>query len=103
VAAYYVASEAITNAVKHAEASVIELQVDWSDGALVVSIRDDGIGGVDASRGSGIIGLRDRVHALGGTITILSPPGEGTTLHVRLPADRGAPLAASSAPRSVVA
>jgi signal transduction histidine kinase len=103
VAAYYVASEAITNAVKHAEASVIELQVDWSDGALVVSIRDDGIGGVDASRGSGIIGLRDRVHALGGTITVLSPPGEGTTLHVRLPADRGAPLAASSAPRSVVA
>jgi signal transduction histidine kinase len=103
VAAYYVASEAITNAVKHAEASVIEVQVDWHDDALVVSIRDDGIGGVDSSRGSGLIGLRDRVEALGGTITVLSPPGAGTTLHVRLPADRDALVMASSAPRTVVA
>jgi signal transduction histidine kinase len=61
------------------------------DGALTLSISDDGIGGADPSRGSGIIGLKDRVEALGGTISVLSPPGQGTALHVRLPAD---PMAA---------
>ena len=106
VAAYYIASEAITNAVKHAQASVIELNVDCRDGALTLSIRDDGVGGADPRRGSGIIGLTDRVEALGGTITVLSPPGDGTTLHVHLPADPSAaptPAGASSAPRPAAA
>jgi signal transduction histidine kinase len=86
VAAYYTASEALTNAAKHAQASVIDLRVHGDDSALTLSIRDDGIGGADPSRGTGITGLKDRVEALGGTISVLSPPGHGTTLHVRLPA-----------------
>jgi signal transduction histidine kinase len=98
VAAYYVASEALTNAVKHAQASVIELRADCRGDALTLSIRDDGIGGADPSRGSGIIGLKDRVEALGGRISIVSPSGDGTTLHVQLPAD---PSAAPTLPRGV--
>ena len=78
-------SEALTNTAKHAQASAIEVHVGYSDGGLTLSIRDDGIGGADPSRGSGIIGLKDRVEALGGTISVVSPPGEGTSLHVRLP------------------
>ena len=70
---------------EHAQASVIDLRLDGSDGALTLSISDDGIGGADPSRGSGIIGLKDRVEALGGTISVLSPPGHGTTLHVQIP------------------
>jgi signal transduction histidine kinase len=86
VAAYYVASEALTNAAKHAQASVIEIHADGCDGALTLMIRDNGIGGADPGLGTGIIGLQDRVEALGGTISVLSPPGNGTTLHVHLPA-----------------
>jgi signal transduction histidine kinase len=97
VAGYYVASEALTNSAKHAQASVITMRVDGCDGALTLSIRDDGIGGADPSRGSGIIGLKDRVEALGGTISVLSPPGRGTTLHVHLPA---VPSTAPTAPRA---
>jgi signal transduction histidine kinase len=97
VAAYYVASEALTNAAKHAQASVIDIRADGSDGALTLSISDDGIGGADPGRGSGIIGLQDRVEALGGTISILSPPGHGTTLHVQIPAG---PSAAPTRPRA---
>jgi signal transduction histidine kinase len=73
------------------------MRVDGCDGALTLSIRDDGIGGADPSRGSGIIGLKDRVEALGGTISVLSPPGHGTTLHVHLPA---VPSTAPTAPRA---
>jgi hypothetical protein len=90
VAAYYTASEALANTAKHARASVIDLRAQGDDSALTLSIRDDGIGGADPSRGSGITGLKDRVEALGGTISVLSPPGHGTTLHVRLPADPSA-------------
>ena len=90
-AGYYIASEAITNVVKHARASFIDMRADRCDGALTLSISDDGIGGADPSRGSGIIGLKNRVEALGGTISVLSPPGRGTALHVQLPAD---PMAA---------
>jgi signal transduction histidine kinase len=86
-AGYYIASEAITNVAKHAQASVIDMCVDGRDGALTLSISDDGIGGADPGRGSGIIGLKDRVEALGGTVSVLSPPGHGTALHVQLPAD----------------
>jgi signal transduction histidine kinase len=86
-AGYYIASEAITNVAKHAQATVIDMRADGCDGALTLSISDDGIGGADPGRGSGIIGLKDRVEALGGTISVLSPPGHGTALHVQLPAD----------------
>ena len=85
---YYIASEALANAAKHAQASVVELRVDDRDGGLTLWVRDDGIGGADPRRGSGITGLKDRVAALGGTISVLSPPGHGTTLHVQLPAGR---------------
>jgi signal transduction histidine kinase len=90
VAAYYIASEALANAAKHAQGSVIDLRVHGDDSALTLSISDDGIGGADPSRGTGITGLKDRVEALGGTISVLSPPGHGTTLHVRLPAGASA-------------
>ena len=86
-AGYYIASEAITNVAKHARASVITMRVDCCDGALILSVSDDGVGGADPGRGSGIIGLKDRVEALGGTISMLSPPGHGTALHVQLPAN----------------
>ena len=88
-AGYYVASEALANAAKHARASVIEVRANGRDGALALSIRDDGIGGADPGRGSGIIGLKDRVEALGGTISVLSPPAAERPLRVRLPADPG--------------
>ena len=94
-AGYYIASEAITNVAKHARASVIDMRADGCDGALILSISDDGIGGADPSRGSGLIGLKDRVEALGGTISVLSPPGRGTALHVQLPAD---PMAVPALP-----
>ena len=86
-AGYYIASEAIANVAKHAQASVIDMRADGCDGALILSISDDGIGGADPSRGSGLIGLKDRVEALGGTISVLSPTGHGTALHVQLPAE----------------
>ena len=85
VAAYYVASEALTNVSKHAEASLVELDLDLDDASLRLSIRDDGRGGADPSRGSGLLGLKDRVEALGGTIQIESPHGTGTRLRVAIP------------------
>ena len=85
VAAHYVVSEALTNAAKHARASVVHVDVDAYDGALRLSIRDDGVGGADPARGSGLIGLKDRVEAVGGTIVVESPEGNGTSLLVALP------------------
>ncbi len=87
VAAYYVVSEALANAAKHANASVVHVAVEVCHGVLELSIRDDGSGGADPARGSGLIGLTDRVDALGGTIEVTSPVGLGTTLRVTLPAD----------------
>ncbi len=97
VAAYYVVSEALTNAAKHAGASFVAVSLGLRNGALCLSVRDDGVGGADPQRGSGLIGLRDRVEALGGTIEVASPKGTGTRLAVRLPvADDGpGPLTAS--------
>jgi GAF domain-containing protein len=88
-AAYYVASEALTNVAKHADASVVRVSLDEQNGTLRLSIRDDGSGGVDPRRGSGLVGLRDRVEALGGKITIDSTPGAGTSLVTTLPLDDG--------------
>jgi signal transduction histidine kinase len=84
-AAYYIASEALTNVAKHAQANVVQLFAADDNGILTLEVRDDGHGGVDAGRGSGILGLTDRAEALGGTISIASPPRGGTTLSVRLP------------------
>jgi signal transduction histidine kinase len=89
VAAYYVVSEALTNAAKHAHAAAVCVAVEVRDGLLELSIRDDGRGGADPSLGSGLIGLTDRVDALGGTIDVASPTGQGTTLHVTLPVGAG--------------
>jgi PAS domain S-box-containing protein len=85
VAAYYVVSEALTNTAKHAHASAVHVAVEARDGVLELSIRDDGSGGADATRGSGLIGLADRVDALGGAIEVASPVGQGTTLLITLP------------------
>jgi signal transduction histidine kinase len=85
VAAYYVVSEALTNATKHARASCAHVAVEQRDVLLHLSIRDDGVGGADPARGSGLIGLRDRVQALGGSIEVDSPPGAGTAIVVELP------------------
>jgi signal transduction histidine kinase len=89
VAAYYVVSEALTNAAKHAHASVVHVSAETTGQALHLHIRDDGSGGADPVHGSGLIGLRDRVEALGGTITIHSPAGVGTSLHAQLPLSDG--------------
>ncbi|HEX4102714.1 MAG TPA: GAF domain-containing protein [Pseudonocardiaceae bacterium] len=85
VAAYYVVSEALTNAAKHAHASVVQVSAATTGQVLHLHVRDDGTGGADPVRGSGLIGLKDRVEALGGTITIDSPAGAGTCLHAELP------------------
>jgi signal transduction histidine kinase len=85
VAVYYIVSEALANTVKHAEASFIHVRVTAVDHALHLTVRDDGAGGADPNRGSGLVGLKDRVQILGGTITVQSRPGAGTTLHAELP------------------
>jgi signal transduction histidine kinase len=85
VAAYYVASEALANATKHAQASRIEVSLATRNGSLLLSIRDDGDGGADPARGSGLVGLADRVEALGGSIHVHSGAGAGTTITAELP------------------
>ncbi|HWX96073.1 MAG TPA: GAF domain-containing protein [Solirubrobacteraceae bacterium] len=87
VAAYYVVSEALTNAAKHAHASLVHVEVQTVDGVLRLGVSDDGTGGADPTRGSGLVGLKDRIEALGGTITVHSPLGAGTCVGVELPLD----------------
>jgi signal transduction histidine kinase len=85
VAAYFVASEALANATKHAQASKVEVSLAQENGGLLLFIRDDGVGGADPARGSGLVGLNDRVEALGGSVTVSSRPGEGTQVAAELP------------------
>jgi signal transduction histidine kinase len=92
VAAYYVVSEALTNTIKHANASHAHVAVEERDGRLRVCIRDDGVGGADSSHGSGLIGLRDRVQALGGSIEVHSPPGGGTAVLANFPLQTDPPI-----------
>jgi signal transduction histidine kinase len=87
IAAYYVASEALANAMKHAQASSVEVSLAARDGSLLLSVRDDGVGGADPARGSGLAGLADRVEALGGSIHVRSAAGAGTRITVDLPLD----------------
>ncbi len=85
VSAYYVIAEALTNAARHARASAVTVTVEVTGGILVVAVRDDGAGGADFARGTGLAGLKDRVEALGGRIFLDSPRGAGTSLRVELP------------------
>jgi signal transduction histidine kinase len=84
-AVYYVVSETLTNAAKHAEAAVVRVELDARDRAVLVAIRDEGVGGADPRKGSGLLGLTDRVESLGGRIEIASPPGAGTSVRVTIP------------------
>jgi signal transduction histidine kinase/CHASE3 domain sensor protein len=85
VVLYYVVSEALTNVTKHARASAVQVSLEIEDRIVRLSVRDDGAGGARPEQGSGLIGLRDRVEVLGGTIEITSPQGKGTTLLVEIP------------------
>lgn len=87
VAAYYIVAEALTNAAKHAQASQVNVRAEIRSEDLHLAIRDDGIGGADTAKGSGLIGLVDRVEACGGAMTIFSEPGAGTSLDARIPID----------------
>jgi signal transduction histidine kinase len=84
-AVYHVVSEALSNAAKHANASLVWVTVQSDDRAVLVAIRDEGVGGADPRRGSGLIGLTDRVESLGGKIELASPAGGGTSLRVTIP------------------
>jgi PAS domain S-box-containing protein len=83
--AYYLIAEALTNVAKYANASTVRVAVTASNGRLAVEVSDDGIGGADPAAGSGLRGLADRVEALGGTLTVTSPAGAGTTLRAEIP------------------
>ena len=87
VAGYYVASETLANAAKHARATAIQVALARRDDCVVVSICDDGIGGADPASGSGLVGLTDRVEALGGSLEVQSPSGQGTRVTALLPLD----------------
>ena len=87
--AYFVVAEALTNAVKHSQAGEVSLSVDLDGDTLVIEIRDDGVGGAEPTRGTGLTGLLDRVDAAGGALTIASPTGEGTAIRAELPVASG--------------
>jgi signal transduction histidine kinase len=91
VAAYYVVSETLANAAKHSRASHVQVEVEVRDRALCIAVGDDGVGGADASGGSGLVGLKDRVEAIGGAISLESRQGVGTTLIAELPLDLRTP------------
>jgi signal transduction histidine kinase len=97
VACYYVVSEVLTNVTKHAQASLVHVELELTSSTVELLIRDDGIGGADPSRGSGLIGLSDRVAALGGTLAIASPTGGGTTVTASIPIDPAHATAAGEA------
>jgi signal transduction histidine kinase len=84
-AAYFVVSEALVNVTKHAPEADVRVLVELVDGRLVIQVTDDGAGGADPRRGSGLRGLRDRVEALGGRLMLESPPGAGTVVEVQIP------------------
>jgi signal transduction histidine kinase len=83
--AYYVASEALANVVKHAAASAVHLRVARMDGRLTVTVRDDGVGGASVRPGGGLAGITDRVAAAGGALTVAGRPGDGTLVEAVLP------------------
>jgi signal transduction histidine kinase len=82
-------SEALTNAAKHADATRVRVAVEAQESVLRIYVCDDGVGGADAGQGSGLVGLKDRAEAIGGTIALESPRGSGTVVRVELPHDGG--------------
>ncbi len=98
VAAYYVVAEALTNATKHAQATLVSVSVSRTNGRLRLVVSDDGVGGADPAHGTGLIGLVDRVAALEGTISVDSPAGRGTTLRVELPVELSSDGSAGDVP-----
>jgi signal transduction histidine kinase len=87
IAAYYAVAEALTNVAKYAQASRVNVRAETTDDTLRLAIDDDGIGGADASKGSGLVGLKDRVEAVGGQMRVRSPAGNGTVLNFTIPLD----------------
>jgi signal transduction histidine kinase len=85
VTAYFVVSEALANCQRHANATRVRVVTSRSDGLLVVTVADDGVGGAETGAGSGLTGLQDRVAAVGGRLTVSSPPGGGTTVRAEIP------------------
>ncbi len=85
VSTYYVVAEALTNVAKHSRASAVSVVVEVAGEVLRVAVHDDGVGGADLARGTGVVGIKDRVEALGGRIVLYGPPGAGTTLRAELP------------------
>jgi signal transduction histidine kinase len=88
VAAYYAISEALTNAAKHAQASSVHVELEEQDASVRLAIRDDGIGGANPAQGSGLVGLTDRIEALGGRLEVTSPAHSGTMLLIEIPLQR---------------
>jgi signal transduction histidine kinase len=86
-AAYFLVSESLANVARYARASAVHVSVSRRNGATVVDVDDDGVGGADPVFGSGLRGLSDRVQALDGTFQIESPPGGGTHLHAVIPCE----------------
>jgi signal transduction histidine kinase len=84
-AAYFMASEALTNAAKHSHAREVRVSGSYDGQTLTVEVAEDGIGGATTAGGSGLRGLADRVEALGGAFTVSSPPGRGTTVRAEIP------------------
>jgi len=85
VTAYYVVAEALANAAKHSRAAEVKIRIDQSADHLLVEVADDGVGGCDLRDGSGLLGLQDRVAAVGGSLMVYSPPGQGTRIRADLP------------------
>ena len=92
-AAYFVASEALANVGKYANASHVAIRLSRHNGVAVIAIEDDGVGGADSTGGSGLRGLADRVESVGGRLEVVSPPGSGTTLIAEMPCESASPAA----------
>jgi signal transduction histidine kinase len=103
VAAYYAVAETLTNTAKHSCAAAADVRVSAADGVLRVRVHDDGRGGADFAGSSGLVGLKDRVEALGGRISLHSRPGNGTTVEITLPLEALAPLVLAPGSRQVPA
>ena len=84
--AYFIVAEALTNVIKHAHAGRATVSVTFDGDSLTIEVHDNGVGGANPALGTGLVGVADRVDAAEGALTLLSPPGGGTTLLVRLPA-----------------
>jgi signal transduction histidine kinase len=84
-AIYFTVAEALTNVAKHAHATLARVQIEIQGGAFIARVADNGVGGARVTTGSGLPGLYDRLNAIGGTLTVVSPPGEGTIICARIP------------------